>query len=124
MRVAFHHEENKRKPIFAGFKSPLKTLWKKGQLWNVKRGLYGDILTLENCSLEHLLPISKGGKTELSNLALASKEKNGLRGNLPLKDFLTRKQAVDYVVQFAPHRDFRQYINDLLRTFEKLGVLR
>ena len=101
----------------------LKTAWKKGQLPNVKRGLYGDILTLNNVSLDHLTPISKGGTTTLDNLALASKAKNELRGNRDLKEVLTKNQALDYIKQFVPYKEFRQYIIDLLRTFEKLGVI-
>lgn len=108
---------------FNGYKSSLKTAWKKGLLPNVKVGLYGDKLTLENVSLDHLRPISKGGKTELNNLALASKEKNELRGNRDLKEVLTRQQAMEYIKQFIPYKEFTQYINELLRTFERLGVL-
>lgn len=109
---------------FNGYKSPLKTAWKKGLLPEVKKGLYGDTLTLQNLSLDHLKPVSKGGKTELNNLALASKEKNELRGNRDLKEVLTKQQVIDYIKQFAPYHEFRQYINDLLGTFERLGVIK
>ena len=58
-----------------GYSSPLKTIWKKGGLPTVKKGFYGDTLTKKNVSLEHLKARSKGGKTSLENLVLASKEK-------------------------------------------------
>jgi len=107
-----------------GHKHPLKTSWLQGLLPDVKRGLYGDILTKQNVSLDHLRPVSKGGKTELSNLALASKEKNSLRGSRDLKEVLTRQQAMEYIKQFAAYKEFRSYIVDILRTFEHLGVIR
>ena len=109
---------------FDGYKSPLKTLWRKGKLKGVTRGLYGDILTKENLSLDHLLPISKGGKTVMSNLALASKAQNEARGNKDLKEVLSQKQAIAYIKQFAGNREMHPYINDFLRTLEKLGVIR
>ena len=66
-------------PTF-GYSHPLKTLYRQGKL-PVRYGFYGDKLTQKNVSLEHLKPHSKGGKTELSNLVLASKQKNQARGN-------------------------------------------
>ncbi len=53
----------KPQPSF-GYKHPLKTLYKKGQL-PIKRGFYGEIITPKTVSLKHLKPISQGGKTEL-----------------------------------------------------------
>ena len=70
------------------YSNPLKTLYKKGQLKSVKTGFYGGELTKRNVTLEHLKPHSKGGKTELSNLVLATDENNRKRGNKPLKDYL------------------------------------
>lgn len=79
----------------------LKTLWLKGKLPGVKFGVYGDRLTKDTVSLEHFKPVSQGGKTILSNLGLASKEKNNLRGNKPLKDFLTLEMLKKYLKQFT-----------------------
>ena len=58
-----------------GYKSPLKTLYIKGKL-HINKGFYGGTLTKENVTLEHLVPYSKGGKTTLDNLVLATKENN------------------------------------------------
>ena len=43
----------------------LKTLWLRGKLPTVKFGVYGDKLTKQTVSLEHFIPISKGGKTAM-----------------------------------------------------------
>ena len=82
------------------YSNPLKTLYKKGQLKSVKTGFYGGELTKKNVTLEHLKPHSKGGKTELSNLVLATDENNRKRGNKPLKDFLNPENVKKYLEQF------------------------
>ena len=61
--------------ISFGYTSILKTHWKNGLMPTVTKGLYGDELTLENVSLEHIKPHSWSGTTDLYNLALASKKK-------------------------------------------------
>lgn len=105
------------------YSSPLKTLYKKGKL-PVKYGFYGDVLTLKNVSLEHLLPHSKGGKTRLDNLVLASKEKNNLRGDKDLKDFLNMDAVTTYLCQFMGVKrrgfDGDEYIAGILKTIKEL----
>jgi hypothetical protein len=86
-------------PTF-GYYSQLKTLWRQGKLPSVRFGFYGDKLTQENLSLEHLRPKSKGGKTVLSNLVLASKRNNGHRSSKPLKDFINPETVAEYLNQF------------------------
>ena len=46
----------------------------------------GSTLTLENSSIEHLIPLSKGGKNNMDNLVLCLKEENEKMANLPLID--------------------------------------
>lgn len=41
-------------------------------------------LTLETATIEHLIPLSKGGKNNLDNLVLCTEESNRLLGDLPL----------------------------------------
>lgn len=112
----------KKSPSF-GYSSPLKTLYLKGEL-PVKYGFYGDRLNTKNVSLEHLLPHSRGGKTELSNLVLASKEKNQLRGNQPISRYINLEAMQTYINQFKniKVKDFNgnKYIKDLLQTITKL----
>ena len=83
-----------------GYTSILKTHWKNGLMPTVKKGLYGDELTQENVSLEHIKPHSWSGSTDLYNLALASKNKNSKRKNRPLYEVLTLEQAMKYLAQF------------------------
>ncbi len=101
------------------YSSPLKTLWRKGKL-PVKYGFYGDVLTQKNVSLEHLKPHSKGGKTNLANLVLASKTKNQARGNEAINDHLKVENVVRYLAQFKDVRvkdfDGNKYIAGILAT--------
>lgn len=110
---------------FTGYKSPLKTMWKKGQLPTVVRSLQGEILTTKNLSVDHLKPVSKGGLTKMSNLVLETKSKNAKRGNQPIKNVVTKEMAWDYIGQFIPikRKKIQTYIRELYQTFKELGVL-
>lgn len=115
-------EPIKPSPTF-GYSNKLKTLYKKGKL-PVKYGFYGDVLTPKNVSLEHLLPHSKGGKTELSNLVLASKAKNNARGAGDLKDYIDPDAFKQYVDQFIGFKtkgfDGNKYVSMILKTINEL----
>lgn len=97
----------------------------KGKL-HINKGFYGGTLTKENVTLEHLIPYSKGGKTTLDNLVLATKENNMRRSNLPIKDFINPLQVKEYLKQFLGvlTDDFSgdKYIKKIVSTLKKMGV--
>ena len=113
-----------------GYSHPLKTMWMKGKLPTVKIGLYNDVLTKKNCTLEHIKCHSKGGKTKFDNLAVASKRANNLRGNKDIREFLTPQMAYNYLKQFlgleVKHNGNtfigNKYIEDIIRRLEGMGV--
>ena len=109
------------------YNSPLKTLYRKGEL-PVRYGSYGDILTQKTVSLEHLKPYSKGGKTALSNLVLASKQKNQARGNSDIRNFANKETIIKYLSQFIDVKiegfDGNRYINGIIKTLTNLGVIK
>lgn len=110
--------------IAFGYSSVLKTLYKKGKLPTVKYGFYGEKLTNKNCSLEHLIPHSKGGKTELDNLVLATKQNNSIRGNKSLIPFFDAKSAMKYLDQFIGVKRFgfdgNEYVLSVLKTLARI----
>ena len=110
-----------------GYSHQLKTLYRQGKL-PIRYGFYGDILTQKNVSLEHLKPYSKGGKTELSNLVLASKQKNQARGNADIRNFANKETIAKYLSQFIDIKikgfDGNKYINGIIKTLRKLGVIK
>lgn len=86
--------------ISFGYSHQLKTLYKEGKLPTVKYGFYGGELTKDIVSLEHLQPHSKGGKTVLNNLVLATVENNNKRGNKSLWEYLNPENVLKYLNQF------------------------
>ena len=112
-------EPTKPQPTF-GYSHYLKTMYKKGKLCQVKRGFYGELITPKTVSLEHLKPISKGGKTEISNLVLAHKDINNKRSDKPLGEFLNLKAMSAYLEQFKNLKigkfDGNKYIAMILET--------
>lgn len=105
------------------FKSQLKKLYKKGKL-PIKYGLYGDILTKENVSDEHIVCKCFGGSNNLSNIALTSKELNNARGNQPIEFFVTMGMLRQYLLQFRNIKlkdfDGNSYIKGIRETFRGL----
>ena len=114
------------------YSSILKTEYLRGNL-PVSKGLYGGKLTPTTVSLEHILPKSGTringkfvkGHTNLSNLALATRRNNSIRGNKPLKDFLTRQQADEYLSQFKGVKtpngfNGDKYIEKVSKTIDRL----
>ena len=118
---------NSYEPTFTGYKHPLKTLFKEGKMPSVKYGLYGFPINPENVSLEHLKPHSWGGRTELSNLALAERSANSARGSRPLADVLSWDMLEKYLSQFnfriRKVFDGYSYQDKVRRTCENLGIV-
>lgn len=106
-----------------GYQNILKTLYKKDKLPSVKYGFYGDKLTKSTVTLEHLKLRSKGGKTELCNLVLASANKNQERGNRPLEEVLNWENVGRYLEQFRNVHvgtfNGNKYIEMILQTIKK-----
>lgn len=109
-------------PTF-GYSHPLKTMFKKGQL-PISKGFYGDSIDPSTVSLEHLLPVSKGGRTEFPNLVLASKSKNRDRGNQPLSKYFDPAAFLHYAEEMSKIRtkyfDGQKYIEDISKTIQEL----
>lgn len=116
--------ERKDQITFTGYKSPLKTAFKKGLLPTVKRGIYGKKLKPDTVSVEHITPISKGGKNVLSNTFLADKYENSRRGNKPIDNYITKDNLVSYLVQFIgvknKYIDGDKYIDIMIKRFKYL----
>lgn len=104
----------------------VKSMWKKGRLPQIKYGFYGDELTVKNCTVEHLLPLSKGGKTKSYNLVLASAANNQARSNTDLREVIDINAAKQYLKQFQGirKRTFNgdAYIHQIKETLKQLGI--
>ena len=111
-------------PIIFKQQSPLKKNWLKGKMPSVKKGIYGGELTKDNVTLEHILPLSKGGTNDLSNLALAVGKNNWNRGAEPLIKVLKPEDYENYIRQFKnvslPDIDGKKYVESLNLTVERV----
>lgn len=93
-------QSNKRELQF-GHSNELKTLFKKGKFPSVKFDAGGNLLTKQNVTLDHIIPVSKGGKNKTTNFMLAVDEFNHGRGNDPLLEVTTKEGIFDYLKQFV-----------------------
>lgn len=125
----FEKQTEQKQDIAFGAKWPkpdLKQLWDKGRLPSVKFGFYGDLLTKENISREHLKPASKGGRRFVTNIVLASKPKNNGRGNRDIRFYCIPDVAKQYLEQFKNIKikgfDGNEYIRQIKLTLKKLGI--
>lgn len=112
------------KPITFGYKSILKTYWLEGRMPSVTHDFYGNELTKDTVTLEHIQPHSKGGLTKLSNLALSKNTSNFKRSNKPLTSVFNKEAFEQYCEQFKniklPGFDGNIYINSITRTVNNL----
>ena len=126
------NSSSKVKPPFWGgfllsFKGgvDIRKLWVKGLLPTVKNGFYGDILTLENVTREHLLPKSQGGKKVFNNIVLASAVKNQARSSSDISLFADKEIVKKYLEQFKDIKlqrfDGKKYIEAVIKTLQSLG---
>lgn len=112
---------------FTGYNSILKTKWRQGLLPSVKKGFYGDDLTQDNLSVEHLELHCKGGPTTLDNTVLASKNQNNKRGCKDLNKVIDIAKAKQYLLQFVGVNDEGFdgdiYVKNIIKRLKKLDVL-
>ena len=112
------------KPISFQYKSVLKTEWLKGNMPEVTKDMEGNLLTKDNCTLGHMLPHSKGGKTRIDNLMLETAPYNFMKGNLPFSQFFNKEGFEAYCEQFKnvnlPDFNGLEYIEKITRTAKRL----
>lgn len=108
------------------FNSRIKRLYKSGKI-KLDYDLYGLPLNKNNVTDEHIICRCFGGSSEESNIALATREINNLRGNKPIEQFVTMNMVNKYVERILtnnPHTvdgyDLIKYCSGILRTFRKI----
>ena len=108
------------KPIAFGYKSVLKTYYQQGKLPSVTKDIYGNKLVDE--TIEHIIPKSKGGKSNLFNYALANAQTNHARSSDDIMKHTTFDNVYNWFKQFTdvklPKLDGQEYI---AKTTKRLG---
>ena len=114
------------KTISFGYKSIIKTLYKDGELPTVVKDIYGKPLNADTVTLEHIIPKSKGGKSNLKNYALANAEDNFKRSSQDIMQHTTKSNINQYLDQFTGivKQGFNgdDYIKNIKNLFKSLGV--
>lgn len=64
-----------------------------------KCALTGTDLTPENCSLDHALPVARGGTHDESNLQLVTKAINQAKGQMTNEEFVSMCSCVTAVIE-------------------------
>lgn len=95
-------------------------MYRQGKLPKDLVDIAGNRLTQNNLSGDHVIPHSQGGKTTDDNMMLATKQFNSMRGDRPLKDFITPQNLAKWVNQYLKLDnidgfDFKKYVIDILR---------
>lgn len=113
--------------VFGGYNFKLKKLYREGKLPKDLVDIGGNRLTQKNLSGDHAIPRSKGGKTTDSNMMLATKQFNSLRGNRPLKEVTTMENLIKWVNQYLDLEniegfDFRKYVQSILNVLGNKNV--
>ena len=103
-------------------KSPLKTEFLNGNI-NIKRDITGANIDNSNVTLDHTVPKSKGGKSNLYNYSLMNREVNIRRGNKSLKGMIDLRSLLDYIIAMLDVKtmniDGIEYIKKWLRNLRK-----
>ena len=84
----------------------------------------GNRLTQQNLSGDHAIPRSKGGKTNDTNMMLATKQFNSLRGDRPLKEVTTMENLLKWAKQYLELKpidgfDFKKHVMDIFKVLEQ-----
>ena len=79
-----------------GYKSVLKKDFDSGKI-PLKKDITGHPLKRGQATVDHTIPKSKGGKSELYNFTLMNKEANMARGNKPLRYFIDFESLIEYI---------------------------
>lgn len=84
-------------PVIFGNKSILKTEFDRGNI-PLKRDITGHKLKRGESSVDHTIPKSKGGKSDLYNYTLMNPIANNKRGNKSIKQFIDLESLVEYIL--------------------------
>lgn len=105
------------------FNSRIKRLYKTGKI-KLDYDIYGLPLNKNNVTDEHIICKCFGGSSEESNIALATREMNNLRGCKPIEQFVTMKMVNKYIERLLKNNiesyDLVEYCNGILQTFQRI----
>ena len=109
-------------PITFGNKSILKTEFNRGNI-PLKRDITGHSLDKDTVSIDHTIPKSKGGKSDLYNYSLMNVFINNKRGSKPIKNYIDLESLIEYIRKMIDIKtldfDGVEYLKGWLKTLQK-----
>ena len=110
--------------ITFGRKSVLTKLFNQGSLPGVTKDIYGS--AIKEATVDHIIPKSKGGKSNLANYAIANAKNNMNRSSDDILKYTTVDNIKAYYQQFKdlvlPNFNGNEYIEQGRKTFKKLNI--
>ena len=108
------------------FTSKIKRLYKRGKI-KLDYDIYGLPLNKNNVTDEHIICRCFGGSSEESNIALATREINNLRGCKPIEQFVTMKMVNKYIERLLANNpkivdgyNLVEYCASIVKTFQRI----
>ena len=109
-----------------GNKSILKTEFDRGAI-PLKRDITGHKLKRGEVSVDHTIPKSKGGKSDLYNYTLMNPIANNKRSNKPIKQFIDLEALIEYIRVFLDVKTMdldgtdyiKKWLKNLLRALKE-----
>jgi 5-methylcytosine-specific restriction endonuclease McrA len=66
--------------------------------------LSGELIDHQNCEIDHIVPVSRGGSSDIENLQFVSKRMNRMKGTMTNNEFVEAcKLVVQHTVPPLPH---------------------
>lgn len=84
-------------PVSFRNKSILKTEFDRGAI-PLKRDITGHKLKRGEASVDHTIPKSKGGSSNLYNYSLMNPIANNKRSSKPIRDFINLEALIEYII--------------------------
>lgn len=109
-----------------GNKSILRTEFDRGNI-PLKRDITGHKVKRGESSLDHTIPKSKGGKSDLFNYTIMNPIANNKRSNNPIKPYIDLESLVEYIsvllnvktMDFDGVEYIKGWIKNLLRALKE-----
>ena len=105
-----------------GARSVLKRDFDAGYI-PLKRDITGQKLQKGYASIDHTIPKSKGGKSEINNYSLMDVVINNKRGSKPIKQYIDLESLIEYIRVFldlkTPNIDGIEYLKGWLKTLQR-----
>lgn len=83
--------------VSLGYRAPLKREFLKGNI-PLKRDITGHKLTRKNATLDHTIPLARGGKSRQDNYSLMDMVTNAKRNTNSLKGLIDIPSLIDYII--------------------------